>query len=162
MPKQNMIDFIDSLPLEGNGFNEQVKIMSDKIRAMFGTVIFPVKASSIYIPIEVPEWKSFKPGVTKEDCTRKFVCLEREQFPEEGYSVSVRYSNPGKPKDLAIALNKKMLKGADSARSLLKMFVNELKSIMDEEIKTFNKYQEEVTKKQQETMEGIVKNILEG
>jgi hypothetical protein len=160
MPKQNMMDFIDGLPLEGNGFNEQVKIMSDKVREMFGTLIFPVKSSSIYIPIEIPDWRNT--FSVKKESIRKFVCLEREQFPEEGYSISIRYSNPEKPKDLAIALNKKMLKGADSARSLLKMFVNELKNIMNEEITSFNKYQEEVVKKQQEVMEGIVKNILEG
>jgi hypothetical protein len=127
--KEKIIDFIDSLNLDKESFDTQVKILSDSIREKCGSKLKTIKSSSIYIAIEIPIFIS----IGLKESTKKFVCFERELYPEKGYSISIRFST--NKSSLAIASHKRMLKGSDSPNSLLKLFIEECQKIIQEEIR---------------------------
>lgn len=139
-----MLGFLESLTVEEEDKMEtQIKIMADKIRKEFGTVIPAVKTPSVYISIEIP----------KHLAAREFICFEREQYPEIGWSWSVwvcRNDQEG------YRVKKDIIKSVPRAKVILGLFLARADNIILnalKEIKGSNpKLHEEVSNKFYDTV----------
>ena len=87
----------------------QIKVMSDQIKERFGTVIPAVKSPSVYISIEIPGSR-----------VRRFICFEREQYPEIGWSWSMWRCRDD---ENGFRVQKEMIKTVPRAKVILGLFI---------------------------------------